>query len=256
MIIIKRTIPYIASILAAVLLLAGGWYPQQWQWIGPAIAALPIISIIAMRQPQWRSEYIGLSISNLMLLLSAYTFILIQESAFIMYTITTITVVCFFLFLKNLSIFLFEPAKYIAYSLEHISRYSNVVASFFVYTSIFMFYVLGIGRIRFFLLAALLSTAILCWQTFWIQKVPFKRSRWFILVITLLIVEGVWALHYWSTSFFISGFVLTIGLYMLLHISRLYLTELLTRSNVTKFIAVSIITVGVLLVTAQWQLHS
>lgn len=252
MIILKRFAPYWSLGGVTLLLYIGMMMPSTWGWIIAGLVLVPIIFVIVVKQPQWRIEYFGFSISMIVLLLSSYIFILIQESVFLNYTIFGLTLILFFLFTKNLIVFLYNPAKYIPYSLEHISTYSNIVTSFFIYVSVFTFFVLGAGRMRYIMLATLLGTALVVWQTFWIQKIPWKRARWYLAVITMVMVEGVWALHFWPVSYLVSGLLLTIFLYILLHLSRLYVTDSLTRKRLTRYLLTAGITVTALLVTARW----
>lgn len=252
MIILKRLTTYLAILAALVLLWYGSVEPSSWLMITISLAVVPVIAIIIMRQPQWRMEYIGLTIGSIVLLLSAYSFILIQEAQWVINCIILVTVAFYGLFMKNLSLYLFDPSKYVTYSLEHISKYSNIVASFYLYSSLFMLYILGITRLRYLIAIAFGTTLVLVWQTFWIQKVQLSKATHYIVLITLVMIEGFWALHYWPVSFIVSGFVLTIALYVLLHISRHSITQTLSRSLVLRYTITSCIAVVILLATAQW----
>jgi hypothetical protein len=252
MIILKRFTPYWTTAVIGLCLFGGFLLPDVWRWVLVGLLSIPIVQVLIYHQPKWRLDYVGFSSPMLLLLLSTYGFVLMQESIFWSYLSVGITIILFFLFTKNLAIFLYQPAKYIPYSLEHISTYSNVVASFFLYVSIFMFFILGVGRLRYMLLVGLVGTLIVVWQTFWIQKISWKRSKWYAAIISLVAVEAIWVLHFWPVSYFTSGLLLTIGLYMLLHISRHYVSDTLTRQRSVRYILIASITSLVLLLTTQW----
>lgn len=252
MIIFKRFTPYWTTAVIAACLFVGFLYPDVWRWVLAGLICVPILQVLIYRQPKWRLEYIGFSTPMLVLLLSTYGFVLMQESIVLTYVSVSITIILFFLFSKNIAIFLYQPAKYIPYSLEHISTYSNVIASFFLYISIFTFFILGVGRLRYMILAGFIGTLLVVWQTFWIQKVAWARSRWYSLIIALVAVEAIWVIHFWPVSYFTSGLFLTIGLYMLLHISRHYVSETLTRQRAIRYVLIASITSIVLLLTTQW----
>lgn len=252
MLIFKRFSPYWSTALVVAALVYGYTHPVYWLPVGVLLFCIPVLSVLVIRQKNWGVEYVGLSAASIVLLLAAFGFILIQESHWIINTVIVVTAVFHFLFLKHLIVFLFDPSKYITYSMEHVSKYSNVVASFFLYVSIFIFYILGIGRLRYLLLVALVTTAVLVWQTFWIQKLPWHRTKWFVFIITLIMMQGVWALHFWPVSFFVSGFTLTIGLYIILNLARHYLTDSLSRSLIIRYVVTSSVAVLILLVTARW----
>lgn len=252
MIILKRFTPYWTTAVIALCLWLGFFQPNAWKWVLIGLCIIPIVQVVIYHQPKWRLEYLGFSTPMLVLLLSTYCFVLMQESVALKYVSVGMAVILFFLFTKNIAIFLYQPAKYIPYSLENISIYSNMVASFFLYISIFTFFILGVGRLRYALLAALVGTAIVVWQTFWIQKISWNRSKWYVAIISLVALEMVWVLHFWPVSYFTSGLLLTIGLYMLLHLARNYVSETLTRQRTIRYILIASITSTVLLLTSQW----
>lgn len=252
MIIIQRLMPYVSAVVVTITLACGVYFPEHWLVWASILFVVPIIVVLSVRQSHWRLEYLGLSLPMVLLLLSAYTFLLIQESTLLINISLIVVVIFYFLFEKNLTVFLFQPSKYIPYSLEHISIYCNVLASFYMYVSLFIFFVLGLSRLRYIFILAWLLTAILVWQALWIQKIPWTRSRWFVLAISCFVTEWVMVLHYWPTSFFVTGVLLTLGLYLLLHLSRHYLTDTLSRLLVWRYVTISSIGIVILLATAQW----
>ncbi len=203
-----------------MLLWLGMAQPLYWWVWSIGLVLLPVAVIVIMRQPHWRLEYLGLTLPMIMLVLGGYTFLLIQEQWFVQWLVVLVTGTFFFLLQKNLSVFLFQPTRYIPFSLEHISMYSTLLASFYVYVSLFIFSILRLTRLRYMFIAALLLTAAMIWQTFWMQKIAWRKARVFVLVLSLVLTEVVVALYYWPVSFFVSGITMTLLLYVLLHLSR------------------------------------
>lgn len=253
MIILKRLTPYWTTAAVVLLLLWVIWQPSLWLWLLIALLLLPMIAVWIMRQPHWRYEYIGLAVPMLLLVGGGYTFLLIQETVALQMAAVICTGICFFLFEKNLSVFLFQPAKYIPFSLEHIVTYCNVIASFYVYVSLFIFSILRLTRLRYIFLIALVVTAMLVWQTFWVQKIAWQKAKWYILVLTVVMTQVVVALYYWPVSFFVSGILLTLLFYVLLHLSRHHLTDTLTKQLLWRYLFTSLVALVILLVTARWQ---
>ncbi|EKD79180.1 MAG: hypothetical protein ACD_41C00142G0002 [uncultured bacterium] len=255
MLIFKRATPYWTTLSSMLLLWLGVTQPGYWWLWSIVLAILPIVVIVIMRQPHWRYEYVGLTLPMLMLLLGGFTFLLIQEQWLIQLIVVIVTGTFFFLFQKNLSVFLFEPAKYIPFSLEHISIYSTVLASFYVYVSLFIFSILRLTRLRYIFIAALVLSAMMIWQTFWIQKIAWQKARWFVLVLSVVLTEVVVALYYWPVSFFVSGITMTLLMYVLLHLSRHHLTNTLTRQIVIRYCVTAAVALVLLLVSADWYYH-
>jgi hypothetical protein len=252
MIILQRAIPYFAVVAVALLLYFGVAVPVDWPWYVAGLIAVPIGCVIVMRQRQWRLEYAGLSAPMIILLVATYSFMLIQERSDVIIVAGVIAVIYFGLFEKNVATFLFQPSKYIPYSLEHMSTYTTLVAAFFAYVSIFMFGVLHLVRLRYLLLAAILVTMLMVWQTFWIQKLPWQRVRWFVLGLTTVIVESMMVLYYWPISFFVNGALLTLIFYVTLHLSRHYLADTLTRRLIIRYSSLASLATVILLFSAKW----
>lgn len=252
MLIIKRSIPYLTTAAVVGLLVWVLLQPAYWLGILIALLLLPIIATLVVRQSHWRQEYVGLTVPMLLLVGGGYTFLLIQETLALQVAAIVATGIFFFLFEKNVSVFLFQPAKYIPFSLEHIVTYCNIIASFFVYVSLFIFSILRLTHLRYIFIIAVCVTGLLVWQTFWIQKIAWQKAKWFVLILTLVISQVVVAVYYWPVSFFVSGIMVTLLLYVLLHLSRHHLTNTLTRHLLWRYLITAIVALLILLATAQW----
>jgi hypothetical protein len=253
MLILKRLTPYWTSLSVILLLTWVTQDPTKWLWVLILVLVLPVIAVLIMHQPTWKFEYVGLTVPMLLLVGGGYTYLLIQEQVILQIAAVLCTGLFFFLFEKNLAIFLFQPAKYIPFSLEHIVTYCNVVASFFAYVSLFIFSILRLTHLRYIFIVGMVITALLVWQTFWIQKIPWNKSKWFVLVLTLVIAQLIVVVYYWPVSFFVSGILLTLVLYVLLHLSRHHLTNTLTKQLLWRYVITGSIALIILLATAQWS---
>ncbi|MFA6475358.1 MAG: hypothetical protein WCV88_04130 [Patescibacteria group bacterium] len=252
MLIFQRFTPYWTTGVVMLCLALLVKYPQGWLAYLVIVILVPISAIMIMRQPRWRFEYIGLSVPMILLVVGGYTFLLIQSTLWLQVAAVLCTGIFFFLFEKNLAVWLFQPNKYIPFSMEHISIYCNVVASFYTYVSLFMFSILRLTQLRYIFIATLLVTTALVGQTFWIQKIPWVKAKWFVLVITVVMTQLVVVLYYWPVSFFVTGIIMTLLLYVLLHLSRHHLTETLTKQLVWRYLLTCGLGLILLLATAQW----
>ena len=124
-----------------------------------------------------------------------------------------------------------------------------------MYVSLFIFSILKLTRLRYIFIIALVLTALMVWQTFWIQKIAWAKAKWFVLVLSIVLTEVVVALYFWPVSFFVTGVTLTLLLYVALHLSRHHLTNTLTKQLVWRYLLTGSATLSVLLATAQWNYH-
>lgn len=253
MLILKRLTPYWTTLAVFGLLTWVVQRPAAWLVVLVLLLLIPITAVLIMRQATWRYEYVWLAVPMLLLVGGGYAYLLIQEQVLLQVVAIVCISLFFFLYEKNLTIYLFQPAKYIPFSLEHIVTYCNIVASFFVYVSLFIFAILRLTHLRYVFIIGMALTGLLVWQTFWIQKIPWAKAKWFVLVLTLIIGQLIVALYYWPVSFFVSGVLLTLVLYVLLHLSRHHLTNTLTKQLLWRYVITGTIALVVLLATAQWS---
>lgn len=255
MIIIQRLIPYMVAVLSASLLWFGMNNPLLWPWVASGLVVVPLLAIGVMHQAHWRLEYLGLSAPMVILLLGTYSFLLIQENVWLKLAGLVVAVICFFLFEKNIAVFLFQPSRYIPYSLEHISIYCTMVAAFFCYVSVAMLGQLHLARLRYLFMIIAGLTAIMVWQNFWIQKINWGKMSRFIVIISLAVTEVFAALYFWPVSFFVVGCLLTLMLYLILHLSRHFLMQTLTKRLTWRYSFISLAATIFILATAQWYYH-
>lgn len=255
MIILQRLTPYIVTLASALLLWFGMASPLHWSWVTSGLIALPFFAVLLMHQSHWRLEYLGLAAPMILLLLGTYSFLLIQENIWLQLIALVVTTICFFLFEKNVAVFLFQPSRYIPYSLEHISIYCTMVAAFFCYVSVAMLGQLHLTRLRYLFIIMFILTAIMVWQNFWIQKIAWPKMWRFIVVISVVLTQVLAALYFWPVSFFVVGCLLTLMLYLILHLSRHFLMQTLTKRLTWRYSLICIAATTFILATAQWYYH-
>jgi hypothetical protein len=136
--------------------------------------------------------------------------------------------------------------------LENISHFINLLSSFFIYTSVFAFYVLSVTRLRWLIASLFLITAILAWQTLWINKISKMRMRYLPWLMALIIVELFWVCHYWPTGFYVNGLILVVIYYVMINLSRLYFLDTLNKKYILKYLISSSLIIFLILLTAQW----
>jgi len=145
------------------------------------------------------------------------------------------------------------PVKYQPYSLESLTFYTSLLTFFFLFSSGFAALVL----IKLNLVVLLLITAplagLIIYQFFWIHKVDFSKSWLFVLIILLVILELIVAVSYLPTSYYVNAFILVACCYLMLGLSKIFVTSLLTKKKVASYLIVASILLIMIVGTAKWN---
>lgn len=248
----KKILPYfIAVILVSFYELSINYY-ASWLWWLLGINIFIILAVLVLNNFHFNKETLGFVLTPLMLSNAVFGFLLFQENITVKHTI--IFIICFlnWIFLNNLSVFYYNYKAYFVYSLENISGFINIIALFFLYVSVYAFYILSISQLRWLMLLVFVATLALTWQTLWVNKVNSQRTRFLPWVSAIMLTEIFWVCHYWPTSFYVNGLMLIIIYYVVINLGRLYFLDTLTKKNTLRYLISSCIIIAVILATAQW----
>lgn len=252
MLLLRRFAIYLSGLLILLNFELFILFPHVWYIFLLIALILPLITVAWLNGLKFDQNFLGFSATPLFFLLSNYLFLLFLEDNLLKQVIIIGGGLLYTLLLSNVFIYLYRTAKYRSYSLENISNYLNLVAVFFIFTSAFSFYVLAVGRLRYMLILVFLTALALSWQTLWINKINDSRNKFFIFILSISLTEMYWALHYWPTSFFVNGLILSIVFYLALNLMRHHLIEALTKRLALRYVIISGIIIVATLATAQW----
>lgn len=248
----KQILPYLATVALIMFFESAIYYYLSWRWWMLGINISIILTVLIINNFHLNKETLGFILTPLVLCNAVFGFLLFQENIIIKQTI--IFVACFlsWIFLHNLSIFFYNAKAYFVYSLENISGFINLLALFFLYVSVFAFYILSVSRLRWLIALIAVVTLALTWQTLRMNKVSGWRTRFLPWMNALMITEMFWVCHYWPTSFYVNGLLLIVVYYVIMNLGRLYFLDNLTKKHVIRYLAGSSIIIILILLTAQW----
>lgn len=155
-------------------------------------------------------------------------------------------------YLKLVFLFLNKPSFYRPSSLENLSLYGNFLVVFLLFASLFGWQSFINTPIWAASLIALFFVVLINYQSFWSNKIPFKRAGIFILVNSLLLIELFWVATFLPFNFNISGFLLALCYYLTLGPTRLHLLGKLNKKEIKIFLSVSAVSILLILLTSQW----
>lgn len=158
-----------------------------------------------------------------------------------------------YLLLRQYDLYFNQPFKYQPYSLEGLSWYISLLASFFLFVGLFASVLLVHFNLLYVLLILAALISLMLYQFFWIHKIDFSQSGRFIGIIVLILIELFAAVSFLPTSHMVNGLILTMAFYLMAGLSRFFLLGSLTPKRVLTYCLVAIVGLAAVLLTAQWS---
>ncbi|MEA3449678.1 MAG: hypothetical protein U9Q85_01745 [Patescibacteria group bacterium] len=157
-----------------------------------------------------------------------------------------------YVYFSTIYYYLINPKKYQANSLENISSYGNFLGFYFIASSIYglqVFLNIEIWRLIIFLLFV---TIAIVYEVFWVNQVDNQARFFYILVLSLMIVELAWAISFMTLNYYVLGLILAIFYYTIIGLTRFYLLGTLNARIIKAYLSLGIASVILVLFTANW----
>jgi len=253
MIIFNRILPYISALLTFIfyeLLLAK---PVSIYFVTVFLFLNISLSVYSLTDRKFLSKIFGhFLLSPLLFIASTTVLLLFLENDLIKQLFIIGSSIIYLLILLNVYSFLHQPEKYQPYTLENLLSYVNLISVFLFYASFYCFGLFLNTPTWLLTILTLIITFLITYQTLWVSKINFSRSRFFVVLISLIISEMYLSIDFLPTSYFVNAVILTTFYYFLINVSREYLLNLLNKKTVIKYSIVSIIVLILTLATAPW----
>ncbi len=254
MILLRRTLPFLGALLTAVLLeVLLVRQPLFWYFLPLlfVVTAYPIGALIG-----WRigtSEFWQFLITPIMLVGSTLFFFLFLSNPLFAHLVVAATAVLFGWYCENLFLFYYRTSEYQPNALEHISLYANLLAVFFLYSSLYAARVFLALPYVVVIAVGTAAAAIFAFQMLAHSKVVV-RERWDLfggLALIMAEVFGVVALL--PTTQYVAGLLIAIPYYLMMSITRHALRNTLTRSVLLRNAILGVLTFTVTVLAAPWS---
>ncbi len=185
--------------------------------------------------------------------ISGFLFVsfLLELASFYLYSL----VIFFFLvlLLRQYNIYFYFPTKYQAYSLESLTFYLVILSIFLLSSTAFASLSLVQLRWSIMLPGLFVFFALLISQFFWMQKVDYAKSKYYIYPIVIILLQVLVAFSYLPTGYFVSAFVLTVLAYGMLNLAKLDLQGGLSKKKILTTLIIGVILLLLVLLTARWS---
>jgi len=228
-----------------------GKQPDFW-WLILLVLILVNVGAVYFSGRRGQFSFWNFFILPCLLTLAGFGFLLFIGGGAITYIFAAIMALADFLLIRQYFIFNFVPNQYQPYSLENLSAYLTVFCAYFLFSVFFGSLILL--QYGFIVLAAIFMPLIaaLFYNYFWINKIEFAKSRLFLMIIVLIILELALAVSYLPTNYYVDAFILTVASYLMLSLSRQFLLGVLTNRQSQYYIIVAILALLIVMLTAKW----
>ena len=249
----NRILTFLSTVLILIFLELLLIYPNGVYIIAGVIFLIIYFSILYLTTKKILSkDFWNFLITPLFFLSSGFILLLFLESTIIKHIFIFGLAVIYYLILFNLFSFKFKSYKYQPYALENLFSYINLISAFLFYSSIFCFHLFFNISKLILLPIVFIFTLLLNYQSFWVNKIEFKRSIFFTSIISLIFLELFWAIFYLPTGYFVNAVILVVIYYIIVNISRDYLTDNIGKKQIKKYFYIGVSVLILTLATAQW----
>lgn len=181
-----------------------------------------------------------------------FIFLFFLEGLIYQQLLILLLVFLWWVFLENVFLFLYQPARYQPYTLENITAYLNLITIFLLGSSFYsLILFLGIPSWLLFIFTFLV-TFLLMMQMIWINKSVVKGNLILIGALALLISELFWVTKFLPSSYLVNGIILAIGYYFLAGIVRHWILNSIDRQVVKRYLWISTSLLFIIAITARW----
>lgn len=227
--------------------------PALGLWIGIGLLFYLFLAVLIFKKYKIDRSFFHFITLPLLFGLSSFSFTAFLTSPNTILAVSILSAACLYLIFRQYYLYFNFPFRYQPYSLESLSLYLSLITGFFLFASFFGADSLFHLKFYFLMGGLLLLTGLLIYQFFWIHKIPLGKSRLFIFSIALILAELFFAITYLPTGFYVNSFLLTVCLYLMLGFSKHFLTNTLTKRRVIIYSVLAIVSIAVVLFTAQWS---
>lgn len=216
------------------------------------------VLIIVVGAPVWlvggrdfRKRFWIFVTSPLLLVISQLLFVIFLQGFWFKRFVVLILSVILGIFLENLYIYHYQPAKYQKYSLANIANYFNLIIIFLFNASLFLLVIFLQFPFWLTIILNIFSTIILTYQIFWFSQLAFARTWPYVLGLSLISAELFWVLSFLPISVYNQALIITLVYYLTVGISRNQLLGIDEKKVIKRYLGIVLVCLIIILLTAK-----
>lgn len=172
----------------------------------------------------------------------------------IAHALTLASVLSVWVYFEEVYRYVYEPERYHQHALEHLTGFLGIVALAGFLGGIFGLRIFLNTRLIYLLPITLGLAMLVSASVFAVQPIS-RASLWSLSAIFgVLLTEMTLAAHFLPTHYWVNSLIITIPFYVAMHLVRHELNATLTRGHIRRYSLIGVISLTLVLVTAQWVL--
>lgn len=250
---LRRSMPIISTLCLGVLNEALVWYPEFAYWFWAGIFVVVVGTQFGLYKKAHLFEALVFGVSQFLFLSGTYFFVFFVEGSALRQVVIGLALVINLFYLTNIFYYHFRTEKYQVNALQNISSYLNLI-SVFTISSVGFSLILYLGWSSWLnSLGIALCLSVLCYQTFWVNKIIGSSALWYSCVAGLIGGEIFWVTTFLPSSFLVNGIIVTVVNYSVVNLARYYFGSNLKKSVIWRYVIISCCVLLLTLVTARWS---
>ncbi len=254
MLLINRAITFLAPIFIFVIFELLFKYQEKlylWMFLLALAIVLSLFRIVGRnRVTKWARWNFLMSI--LFFCITAFLYILFMDNYLARHIMAGVVSFLAYIFYENLFVYLYNNKRYVAYSLENISNYFNLLSAFFFYSVLFALKIFLNFPLAALAFMSVCFTPLLFYHVMWINKAASKKIKLYVVAVSLITSELLLACVYLPTSFYLNGSILAAAYYFMVGIGKANFLDNLTPRLLKFYSLVSVLVFISILATAKW----
>ncbi len=246
------------SSFVIVMCLALGYGAAIFTSVHPLVILLGMFLVTALvlgRLQGWRLRTFSfwhLSGTPILLMLSSFGALLLIESTVLKIVLAGVVTILFGLFVEHLFSYLHVPVQYQPFTLEYLSQFFHILSVFFLATlgfgmSLFLQTPVWVLSLLFFLILL-----FIVYGTLWAGKIEPSRARPHAFAGAVIATEFFTALTFLPTGYYTNAAFLSLGVYVLLGLSRAHALHKLSGDVLKRYVILFFSLLLVIALTSQW----
>lgn len=183
---------------------------------------------------------------------SLNAFVLLIPNNLIIQILFVFNTIFLYFYFRTFYYHLFRTDKYKDYVFENLSSYGNFLTFYFISSSIYGLQAYVSISVWVLMLVLLFFSSMVIYQLFWAFSIKSRQGLIFIPLLCLILTELAWSASFLTLSYYVLGLILTICYYILVGVTRFYLTDKLDNKIVKLYLFYGLISIFVVLLTARW----
>lgn len=253
MILLARFAPFLIAIafFGSVMVVLGDANAIRWM---PAVFLVLLLALgqVSAREDMRSRSFWLLMLAPVLLTVTAFGFESILVHPLWRWIVVGAVTVLLLWFFQNVYQFRYDHERYQLHAIENISTYMNLVAVFFMATTLSSLLLYFHISHYLLLLLGLALFLLLVLQILWMHEVKIRKQYAYIIVLPLALTQVLWAALWLPTNFFVVGTLVTLCYYALTSLARQHILERLDATVLRRYAMIALLGILITLSTAQW----